>query len=89
MVPIFQTMWLKILILVISFILNIIGTVFLAKASLKSAADIKDLNKTRYDGTNPAIERIFKRDNKKANIGIALLISGITLQVLFTLIEIF
>ncbi len=82
-------MWLKILILVISFILNIIGTLYLAKASLKSALDIKDLNRTRYDGTNPAIERIFKRDNKKATIGIVLLVPGIILQVSFALIEIF
>lgn len=46
------------------------------------------MSATLFD-SNSNIKRIFKRDNKKAIIGLSLLIPGILLQFSFTLIEIF
>jgi len=81
-------MWIDISIIGTSLILNILGTYFLAKATIKSAADISKMSGTFWD-SNPFMGGILKRDNKNAITGVSLLIPGILLQVSFTLIEIF
>jgi hypothetical protein len=77
----------RIIVLLLGVGLNIAGSCILAKAIIKSIDEIKNIS-NQYWGFNPYLLKALKTDRKSGILGLSLLIPGITLQLIYAIIEI-
>jgi hypothetical protein len=77
----------KLITLILGTGLNLGGSFILAKTMVKSESEISDMSTTFWNG-NPLMEKILKKDRKKAIIGLTLFIPGIILQIIYAIMEV-
>jgi len=77
----------KLLALLIGTSLNLSGSFFLAKTIIKSESEISDMSTTFWNG-NPLMEAILKKDRERGIVGLSLFIPGVTLQIIYAIMEI-